>query len=74
MPKNTFQDVFDNTCDIDDFRAHIFCLQTTQELPKKHHEAGPPEKLTTDKLDSVKIAKTFACVNEQRKVHFGKSE
>ena len=35
--KNSFTDVFD----IGDFRAHIFCPQTTQELPKKHHEAGP---------------------------------
>ena len=35
--ENSFTDVFD----IDDFRAHIFCPQTTQELPKKHHEAGP---------------------------------
>ena len=34
--KNTFTDVFD----IGDFRAHISCPQTTQELPKKHHEAG----------------------------------
>ena len=36
--KNIFTDVFDNTCDIGDFRMHIFCPQTTQELPKKHHE------------------------------------
>ena len=35
--KNSFTDVFD----IGDFRAHIFCPQTIQELPKKHHEAGP---------------------------------
>ena len=34
--KNTFTDVFN----IGDFRAHIFCPQTTQELPKKHHEVG----------------------------------
>ena len=32
----------------------------TQELPKKHHEAGPPEQLTTDTLDTVRIAKRFA--------------
>ena len=32
--KNTFKDVFDNTCNIGDFRSeHIFCPQTTQELP-----------------------------------------
>ena len=56
VPKNTFTEVFDNTGDMGDFRAHIFCRQTTQELPKKqHHEAGP-EQLTTDLLDTVKIA------------------
>ena len=44
MPKNTFTDVFD-TGDIDGFRGHIFCPQTTQELPKKHNEArGQPQK------------------------------
>ena len=42
-PKNTFTDVFDNTCDISYFKAHIFCPQTTQELPKKHNEAEPSE-------------------------------
>ena len=42
-PKNTLTDVFDNTLDISDFRAHIFCLQTTQGPPKKHNEAGPSE-------------------------------
>ena len=30
-------------------------------------------KLITDKLDTVKIAKRFACTNEQRKGHFGKT-
>ena len=60
VQKNTFTEVFDNTGDMGDFRAHIFCPQTTQELPKKqHHEAGP-EQLTTDPLDTVKIAKRFA--------------
>ena len=59
-PKNTFTEVFNNTCDISDFRAHIFCPQTTQELPKKqHHEAGPPEQLITDTLDTVTISKRF---------------
>ena len=58
VPKNTFTDVFDNTRD-------IFCPQTTQELPKKHDEAGSPEdndlptganchKSITDTLDTVK--------------------
>ena len=35
VPKNTFTDAFENTCDMSDFRAHIFCPQTTQELPIK---------------------------------------
>ena len=35
----------DNTCNIGHFSAHIFCPQTTQEQPKKHHETGPPEQL-----------------------------
>ena len=43
VPKNPFKDVFDNTCDISDFRAHIYCPQTTQELPEKHYEAGRPD-------------------------------
>ena len=58
VPKNTFTDVFDNTRD-------IFCLQTTQELPNKHDEAGSPEdndlptganchKSITNTLDTVK--------------------
>ena len=54
VPKSTFTDIFDNTFDISDFRAHIFCPQTTLGLPKKHSEAGPPEH--TDTLDTVKIA------------------
>ena len=29
VPKNTFTDVFDNTCDISYFRANIFCPKTT---------------------------------------------
>ena len=76
-------DVFDVTSSIRDFRAHIFYTQTTtQELPKKHHEAvGLNDcilmhchKSITDTLDTVKIAKRFACANEQRKGHFGKFE
>ena len=83
FPKNLLKDEFDNTFDIGDFRVHIFCPQT-QELPEKHHEAGPPERLPTaalrksitDTLDTVKIAKRFACANEQHKIkgHFGTSE
>ena len=30
--KNTFKDVFDNTCNIGDLKSeHIFCPQTTQD-------------------------------------------
>ena len=55
VPKNTFIDVFENTCDMCDFWAHIFCPQTTQELPKKHDEAGSPEDndLPTDALSQI---------------------
>ena len=55
VPRNTFTDVFDNACDICDFRAHIFCPQTTQELPKKRDEAGSPEDndLPTDALSQI---------------------
>ena len=82
VPKNTFEDVFHNTCDIGDFRADILCPEKTQELPEKHHEAGPPKQLPTDALsksvpdtlDTVKTAKRFTCAGEQRKGHFGKSE
>ena len=58
VPKNTFSDVFDNTCDSSDFRAHIFCPQTTQELPKKHNEARPPEQLPTDELSQIDYGHT----------------
>ena len=68
--KNTFKDVFDNTCNIGDYRsAHIFCPQTTQELPNKDHEAEPPEQLhksITETLNAEKIAKSQACANERR--------
>ena len=72
VSKNTITDVLDNTCYISDFSAHTFCPQTTQELPKKHSEGGPPGQLPiailmhcyksiTDTLDTVKIT----CANEQ---------
>ena len=38
----------DITCGIGGIRVHIFYPKTTQELPKKHHEAGPPEQLPTN--------------------------
>ena len=57
----TMYDIFDNTCDISDFRAHIFCPQTTQELPKKHKEVGPPEQLPTDALSQIDYGYTRHC-------------
>ena len=38
------------TYGIGDITAHIYCAQTAQELPKKHHEAGLPEQLPTDEV------------------------
>ena len=42
--KNIISDI---TGGISDIRVHIVCPQMTQELPKKHHEAGQPEQLPT---------------------------
>ena len=61
VPKNPLKDVFDNTFDIGDFRAHIFCPQTTQELAEKHHEAGRPEQLPTDTLSQIDYGHTRHC-------------
>ena len=62
VPKNTFTDVFDISCDIGDFMAHIFCRQMTQELPKKAYDGGLNNclqmhchKSITDTPDTVKI-------------------
>ena len=54
-------DVFNITCDIGDIRTHISCLQTTQELPKKHHEAGPPEQLPTGALSQIDYGQARHC-------------
>ena len=62
----TLTDVFDVTSSIRDFRAHIFSPQTTQELPKKHHEAGPPERLPTDALSQIDYGHTRYCKDLQR--------
>ena len=66
---------------ISEFPMHIFCPQNTQELPKKHHEAGHNcilmhchKSIYGLTLDTVKIVKRFACADEQRKGHFGKFE
>ena len=52
---------FDVTSCIRDFRAHIFSPQTAQELPKKHHEEGPPEQLPTDALSQIDYGHTSHC-------------
>ena len=76
--KNTITDVFDNTCDISDFRAHIFCPETTLELPKKHNEVGPPEQLPTDALSQIDYGHTRHCEDclcqRTTQRHFGKFE
>ena len=61
VPKNNFTNVFDNICDISVFRAHIFCPQMTQELPKKHNEAVPSEQLPTDALSQINYGHTRHC-------------
>ena len=48
--KNIRSDITDG---ISDIRAHIVCPQMTQELPKKHHEAGQPEQLPTVVLSQI---------------------
>ena len=85
--KNTFTDVVDITCDISDFRAHIFCPKKTQKLPKKHHEAGPPEqswttaygcivtnRLRKHKTVTVKTGKRLLVPTKNAKGIFGKFE
>ena len=51
----------DITCGIGGIRVHIFYLQTTQQLPKKHHEAGPPEQLPADALSQIDYGHTRHC-------------
>ena len=65
MPKNSFTDVFDKTCDIGNFRAraHFLPLDDAQELPKKHNEAGPPEQPPTNALSSIDYGYTRRCEN-----------
>ena len=55
------KDEFDNTCDMGDFRAHIFCPQMTQELPKKHYEAGLPEQQPTGALSQIDYGHNRHC-------------
>ena len=80
-PKNTCKGIIDNTCDIGDFRAHILCPQTTQELYLRSTMKQDRlnncllmhcHKSITDTLATMKIAKRFACANEQRKGHLKK--
>ena len=52
---------FGGTRGIGDTRAQIFCSQTTEELPKKHHKAGTPEqKSITDTLRRLLVPKKKA--------------
>ena len=37
----------------------IFCPQKTEELPKKHNEAGPPEQLLPDALSQIHYKHTI---------------
>ena len=76
--------VFEITYDVGDFSAHILGSQTTQELylrstMKQDLRNNFPfdllsQKSIADTLDTIKIAKTFACAKEQHKGHFGKFE
>ena len=56
--KNITSDI---TVGIGDIRVHIFCPQMTQELPKKHHKAGPREQLPTDALSQIDCRHTRQC-------------
>ena len=60
VPKNTIPYVFDNNFDIS---GHIFCPQTTQELPKKHNEAETPEQQPTDALSQIDYGHNRHCEN-----------
>ena len=51
-------DVYDISCCIEDFRAHIFCPQTTQEFARKHHEARLPGQLPSYALSQVDYGHT----------------
>ena len=51
VPRFGGENIASNTTyGIGDITAHIYCAQTAQELPKKHHEAGLPEQLPTDEV------------------------
>ena len=60
VPKNTFTDVFHNTCDISAYFLPSDNSRTTG-LPKKHNEAGPPEQLPTDALSQIDNGHTRHC-------------
>ena len=61
VPKDTCTDVFDITCDMADFKGQIFCPQTTYELSKKHHDAGPPKNCLLLHCDRSKYGHTRHC-------------
>ena len=57
--EKTFTDVLDNTCGHRRLQnAHFMPSDGTQELPKKHHGAGPPEQLPTDALSQIDYVHT----------------
>ena len=84
MPKNTCKGIIDNTCDIGDFRAHIFCPQTTQELYLRSTMKQDRlnncllmhcHKSITDTLATMKIAKRFClCQRATQRAFEKKSE
>ena len=53
--------VFDITCGIGDLRTYIFSPPTTQELPKKHHEAGSSKQLPTYALSQIDYGRPEHC-------------
>ena len=60
--KHFYRRIWQYLSDISDFRTHIFCLaQMTQELPKEHNEAGPPEQLPSDTLSQIDYGHTRHC-------------
>ena len=77
VPKNTCKGIIDNTCDIGDFRAHIFCPQTTQELYLRSTMEQDRlnncllmhcHKSITDTLANMKTAKRFLVPTSNAKV------
>ena len=76
VPKNTFMDVFDTTCDSGNFRAPALrqlknYLRSTMKQDRLNNcLLMHCHKSITDRLDTVQITR----INEQHKGNFGKSE